>query len=133
VQVEALRPSPAEPRRPASALAPRTAQVATDDALGREVRALAAANDALAAGDPARALLLVAHFKHEFPSGALLPDALALEIDAAHAAGDEARVAALGAAYLERYPNTSHSARVRRLIGAWTGRPHSRGEAPSNL
>jgi hypothetical protein len=95
--------------RPASRVAP-------DDALRREVAAMARLR-ALAATDPSAAVRLSRQIAGEFPDGMLGEerDALAVVALARAGRGDEARASA--ARYVRRYPRGPHLARVRAVAG----------------
>jgi hypothetical protein len=89
---------------------------AAPDSLGREVALVASARESLARGDTTQARAVLAEYRAQFADSALTAEAAALEVEAARLDHDWARVRSLGDAYLRRFPETPHAARVRRWI-----------------
>jgi len=86
--------------------------------LADEVAALDRAREAVAAGQPARALAALDDYGRRFPGGTLAQEAVVLRIEALAASGDKAGASRLGQAFLERNPGSPHAARIRTLVGA---------------
>lgn len=80
--------------------------------LEAELRLVAGIRAALRRGDTAAALKAIAEHKRDFPDGALVQERSAHEVEAVCAAGrgDEAR--ALADAFVRRWPESTHRARV---------------------
>lgn len=80
--------------------------------LEAELRLVAGIRAALRRGDTDAALAAIAAHKRDFPGGALIQERSAHEVDALCAAGraDEAR--ALADAFVRRWPESTHRARV---------------------
>jgi transmembrane sensor len=68
-------------------------------------------------GQPAKAADMFALARRLAPVGALAPDALARETEAAAAAGDEARARRLASEFVSRYPTARRVGAVRRYGG----------------
>jgi TolA-binding protein len=73
-------------------------------------------------GQPRQAARAFATARRLAPGGALAPDALAREAEAARAAGDSSRAMLLAAEYLERYPEGRRREAMQRLGGKATSR-----------
>lgn len=83
--------------------------------LAAEVALLDEARNTLAAGDLEQVLRLVDHYREEFPSGQLAPDADVVAIEALAALGDRAQVTLRAKRFLDFYPRDPHVARIRSL------------------
>jgi hypothetical protein len=105
----------------APATAPReigpdtTPPIAGPGALGDEIALIDAARAALAAGAPAEALSLLDRYRARHPHGMLLPEALAMRIEAIDRGGDHARARALARAFLNEYPHSPLAQRLAHL------------------
>ena len=77
-----------------------------------EIALIDGARAALGAGSPARALSLLDRYRARHPRGVLLPEALAMRIEAIDRSGDHARAQALARAFLAEYPHTPLAQRV---------------------
>ena len=84
-------------------------------ALGDEIALIDGARAALAAGSPGQALSLLERYRARHPHGMLLPEALAMRIEAIDRGGEHARARALGRAFLTEYPNSPLAQRVAHL------------------
>jgi hypothetical protein len=82
-----------------------------------EIALIDGARAALAAGSPAQALALLERYRTRHPRGMLLPEALALRIEAMHRSGEHARARELARAYLAEYPRSPLARRVAQLAG----------------
>lgn len=88
--------------------------------LAREVALVEAARSALARGDAGAALRSLDAHDREMPSGALMPEARVLRIEALVKAGGEgntARANALGDAFLAASPGGAQARRVKTVLG----------------
>ncbi|HMF41159.1 MAG TPA: hypothetical protein VKQ32_10705 [Polyangia bacterium] len=122
------RPAPAPPpvvappraveTAPAVATPPVQAPAAAASVLRDEIALIDGARAALAAGSPAQALTLLKVYLERHPHGTLLPEALAMRVEAIDRTGDHARARALARAFLADYPNSPLAQRLGRL-----GRP----------
>ena len=83
--------------------------------LSAEVSRIDTARTASALGDTDEALRLIDRYHHDFPTGALSPDADVVALEAAAAGRDPSEVQRRAALFLARYPNDPHAARVRAL------------------
>ena len=81
-----------------------------------EVTALDRARSALAAGDAARALALLAQYEQVFPKGALRPEATYLKIQALSKSGQREAARDLAARFLAKHPSSPHAAQLQALI-----------------
>jgi TolA-binding protein len=122
--VTALQPSASAPT-PAASAPIRMFVPAVDPpvesarpTLADEVAALDRAREAVAAGQPARALSVLDDYGRRFPGGTLAQEATVLRIEALAASGDKAGASRLGQGFLEKNPGSPHAARIRTLIGA---------------
>jgi hypothetical protein len=80
-----------------------------------EIALIDGARRALAAGSPAQALSLLERYRARHPHGTLLPEALAMRIEAIDRTGDHARARALARAFLAEHPNSPLAQRVAQL------------------
>jgi outer membrane protein assembly factor BamD (BamD/ComL family) len=83
--------------------------------LAEEVARLDAARAASKRGAYDEAVRLVASYQHDFPHGALAPDADVIAIEAVARQGDQANLERLCTRFLRLYPADPHAARVRSL------------------
>ena len=86
------------------------------DSLARELAALDRARASLAASDASGALREIASYKRAFPAGAMRQEALALEVDATFAKGDDTGARKLAAAFLAAFPDSPQAPRIRRRL-----------------
>jgi hypothetical protein len=113
--------SPHEERGPApptAAIAPaaeRPAGAAGPGALRDEIALIDGARAALAAGAPDHALTLLERYRARHPHGMLLPEALAMRIEAIDRSGDHARARSLARAFLAEYPHSPLAQRVAHI------------------
>jgi len=98
---------PAEPSQPAR----------PSDA-SEESRMVAAARDALRAGNSAGALSLLGQAQQRFGTGVLGQEREALTIEALSKSGQRAAAQTRGQAFLKNYANSPYSARIRSIVGA---------------
>jgi hypothetical protein len=98
---------------PAAPPAPARASGNTNSALRAELAALDAVRSALASGDPAGALPLLAAYFRTFPRGRLHYEAEVLRIDALAKAGQLDTAKRYAQEFLKRHPNSVLAARVR--------------------
>ena len=113
IAAPAIAPAPDAPaadRRPPSGTG----------ALRDEIALIDGARAALAAGSPGEALSLLERYRARHPHGMLLPEALAMRIEAIDRGGEHARARALARAFLAEYPNSPLAQRVAH-IGAPDG------------
>ncbi|HXU06426.1 MAG TPA: hypothetical protein VN903_35965 [Polyangia bacterium] len=103
--------APSAPRAPAV----EHATSASTGALRDEIALIDAARAALAAGSPAQALSLLERYRARHPQGMLLPEALAMRIEAIDRSGEHARARALARAFLADYPNSPLAQRVAHI------------------
>ncbi|HEY3493660.1 MAG TPA: hypothetical protein VGK73_03195 [Polyangiaceae bacterium] len=108
----AAQPEIASDPEPALPVAPPSANVATT--LREEAALLQQAQRALAAGDPKRALALLAEHERMFPSGVLGEERAAARILALCASGDEDQARALARALTSASPSSLQIPRIRR-------------------
>ncbi|HXK20305.1 MAG TPA: tetratricopeptide repeat protein [Polyangiaceae bacterium] len=114
--------SPAEPRSQlhrAATLGTASADKANAadvSSLEGEVTALDRARSALAAGDAARALTLLAEYEQAFPKGALRPEATYLRIQALSKSGQRDAARELAARFLAKHPSSPHAAQLQALL-----------------
>lgn len=83
-----------------------------------ESRMVAAARDALRAGNSAGALSLLSQAQQRFGGGVLGQEREALTIEALSKSGQRAAAQARGQAFLKNYANSPYSARIRSIVGA---------------
>jgi hypothetical protein len=105
IAAPAIAPAPDAPpadRRPSSGTG----------ALRDEIALIDGARAALAAGAPGQALSLLERYRARHPHGMLLPEALAMRIEAIDRGGEHARARALARAFLAGYPNSPLAQRV---------------------
>jgi hypothetical protein len=86
-------------------------------ALRDEIALIDGARAALAAGAPAQALSLLDRYRARHPQGLLLPEALAMRIEAIDRRGEHARARALARTFLAEYPTSPLAQRVAQLTG----------------
>ena len=84
-------------------------------ALRDEISLIDGARAALAAGSPADALTLLDRYRARHPHGMLLPEALAMRIEAIDRSGDHARARALAHSFLAQHPHSPLAPRLVRL------------------
>jgi len=84
-------------------------------ALRDEIALIDGARAALAAGSSSQALSLLERYRARHPHGMLLPEALALRIEAIDRAGDHARARVLASAFLAQYPHSPLARRVAHI------------------
>ncbi|HEY7371938.1 MAG TPA: hypothetical protein VIF57_07140, partial [Polyangia bacterium] len=80
-----------------------------------EIALIDGARAALGAGAPARALSLLDRYRARHPRGVLLPEALAMRVEAIDRTGDHRRARALARAFLADYPQSPLAQRVARF------------------
>jgi hypothetical protein len=83
-----------------------------------ESRLVAAARDALRAGNSAGALSLLNQAQQRFGAGVLGQEREALTIEALSKSGQRAAAQARGQSFLKSYANSPYSARIRSIVGA---------------
>ncbi len=112
-EVPGQRPSlPKDAPRAAASSRP----AASPRPLAEELTALSAIRDGVAS-DPVLALVGIARYRAAHPSGALLEEVEALEVEALAARGDREAVARAGRSFLARRPTSVHAPHVRELVG----------------
>lgn len=84
-------------------------------ALRDEIALIDGARAALSAGSPGQALTLLERYRARHPRGMLLPEALAMRIEAIDRSGDHARAHALARAFLAAYPHSPLAQRVAHI------------------
>jgi hypothetical protein len=109
----AVAPGPGGPPRGASDDIAPAAPAA--GALRDEISLIDGARAALAAGSPAEALTLLDRYRVRHPRGMLLPEALAMRIEAIDRSGDHARARALARSFLAEHPQSPLAPRLARL------------------
>jgi outer membrane protein assembly factor BamD (BamD/ComL family) len=82
------------------------------------MRLLRRARSALNDGDPTQALARLTVHAETFARGQMVEDREALRVQALCKAGREAEARAAATAFLARYPNSPHAARVQRICAA---------------
>jgi hypothetical protein len=111
-----------------------TARPSPASTLAAEVSRLDTARTAIELGDHDGALRMIDAYHASFPAGALAADADVVALEAAAAKHDRAEVARLAAAFLSRYPDDPHAARVRSIAARASSGSDSRartaGSAP---
>jgi hypothetical protein len=117
------RPPPVVETAPAPAIAPSVEAPAADQpqeagALRDEIALIDGARAALSAGSPAQALTLLERYRARHPRGMLLPEALAMRIEAIDRSGDHARAQALARAFLADYPHTPLAQRIAHIANS---------------
>ena len=100
------------PRAEAPAVDKPSSAPAQAGALRDEIALIDGARAALSAGSPGQALTLLERYRARHPRGMLLPEALAMRIEAIDRSGDHARAQALARAFLAEYPHTPLAQRV---------------------
>ena len=115
-------PAAAEPepeRRPTSQAAPRPSPPAVDPRvpLAAEVLAVDRAREAVAAGQPERALSEIDAYDRRFGERRLAPEALYLRMEALGQRGDHAAARATARQLLAANANGPHAARARAVLG----------------
>lgn len=105
---EATDPAPSSARAAAS---PR-------DTLGDQTESIDAARAALAAGDAAKTLRLVAEYERRYPRGHFADEAEVLRIHALVKSGQRAAAESAGQRWLAAHPRSPHAARVRALLSS---------------
>lgn len=95
-----------------------SAQPAELSNASEESRLVAAARDALRAGNSAGALSLLSQAQQRFGAGVLGQEREALTIEALSKSGQRAAAQARGQAFLKSYANSPYSARIRSIVGA---------------
>src|SRR6476620_4566070 len=93
-----------DPPAATSATAEGNPALAATGALRDEIALIDGARAALAAGSPVQALALLERYRARHPRGMLLPEALAMRIEALDRSGEHARARSLARAYLAEYP-----------------------------
>jgi hypothetical protein len=108
----------AQSHRNAGAASASADKVGATDAssLEGEVTALDRARSALAAGDAAGALKLLAQYEQAFPKGALRPEATYLRIQALSKSGQHDAARELAARFLAKHPSSPHAAQLQALL-----------------
>jgi hypothetical protein len=109
----AIGASPAMVTPPAATAEKPTA--AAGGALRDEIALIDGARAALAGGSTAQALALLERYRAHHPRGMLLPEALALHIEAIDRSGEHARARALARAFLAEYPQSPLAQRLAHL------------------
>ncbi|MGZ3478243.1 MAG: outer membrane protein assembly factor BamD [Polyangiales bacterium] len=126
----AATPSPcvptAEPAAPAPSSVPQPVKVAPPPSasasstlasrLREESELIGQARAALRNGDYAKAQSFLATAHDKFPSGVLVQERKALEIEVLVRTGKKAEAAAMADDFLNAYPNSPHAARIRELV-----------------
>jgi len=108
-----------EPRGPvpptSSALPAERPAAEGTGALRDEIALIDGARAALAAGSSNQALSLLERYRARHPHGMLLPEALAMRIEAIDRGGDHARARSLASAFLAQYPHSPLAQRVAHI------------------
>ncbi len=107
---------------PSPAKAPPSPAKAPSSTLAQELKRLRAARQALLRGQSAQALRLVRDFEARFPGGTLLPEAIAIRIDALCGLGEKSRASSEASKFVKRW---SSSPIAERIV-----RPCNQGEKP---
>lgn len=89
--------------------------------LAAELAGLDRAKRTLEAGDATAALRLLDAHRVRFREGRLVPEAMALRVQALVAAGQRANAEKLGSEFLKSYPTSPLIARVRKLLATENG------------
>ena len=84
-------------------------------ALRDEISLIDGARAALGAGSPAEALALLDRYRARHPRGMLLPEALAMRIEAIDRSGDHERARALARSFVAEHPHSPLAPRLARL------------------
>ncbi|AKU95874.1 hypothetical protein AKJ09_02538 [Labilithrix luteola] len=90
--------------------------------LAAELAGLDRAKRTLEAGDAAAAVRLLDAHRVRFREGRLVPEAMALRVQALIAAGQRDKAEKLGAEFLKSYPTSPLAARVRTMLATENGR-----------
>lgn len=120
--VRAGDPAPSRPMSPLSPL-PDQAQAGHQqprETLSQELALLDTARARLAAGEAGASLLQLDQYAHDFPNGALQPEAMFLRIQALSRVGQSFAVVEIGRRFLALYPTSPHADRVRALIESYS-------------
>ena len=106
-------------------LEPATLAAASDEPPMRagEAAVLDNAREALAGGDPSRALQALETQERQFPTAALRPEAMALRIEVTLAHGDRAGAIHLAHAFLGAHPRSAQASKVRAMLAAAQATP----------
>lgn len=114
---EAIAVSPLPPVERPSELAPRPARGAVSPApsadLSEQIRLIEAARAGVAGRDASGALAALDSYAAKYPRGAFGQEATVLRIRALDQAGDFARATALAKAFVARFPQSPHVARLK--------------------
>ena len=110
-------PAPKVSTKPRPSGTTQSKEPSAASTLSEEVAALDAAQTALQAGSPGRALRLLDAHAARFPRGRLGLEAEVVRIQALARAGNRAAAAARARGFLERHPNSVLAPRVRRYAG----------------
>jgi Outer membrane lipoprotein len=97
--------------------APSSAVTSDDQQIGRQVAALDAAREALAAGDAPRALHLLDAYDNQFPGGALATEAMLVRVKALLTSGDRAQATALGRRFIAEHASSPYATQVTEMLG----------------
>lgn len=97
--------------------APRSETKDTEPSIGAELVAIDDARSALARGDNARALSLVAGYERQPGPKRMAEEALAIRMEAQSRSGDVAGARASAARLLAQSPNGPQAARARQVLG----------------
>ena len=109
-RLEVVTPPPAPP-----AVESQKTAAPGPGTLHDEIALLDRARAALAAGSPAQARSMLERYRTRYPHGMLLPEALAMRIEAIDRSGDHARARTLALAFLAEYPKSPLAGRVAQL------------------
>jgi hypothetical protein len=113
------RPLPAAaPQEPGAATSPGAVPPEAPSALVQEVASLDRVRAALAAGDPNGALARLSAHHRAFPSGALEPEAVVLEVRALVQLGRRGEASHVASRFLAGHPGSPQAARLESLVGS---------------
>ena len=90
--------------------------------LSEQIRLIEAARSGVAAHDAKAAAAALEAYNAKFPRGSLGQEAMVLRIRAVDQAGDSARATALAKAFVTRFPNSPHVARLKPIAERGTSR-----------
>jgi hypothetical protein len=90
---------------------------ASTQSLAPELALLDQARSALASGDAAGALAFLTKYGERFPRGGLMPEAMALRVQALYRQGNRAAGRELAERFLADYPSSPHAEPIRALAG----------------
>lgn len=114
---EELAVSPLPPVEAAAEAAPRpraaTPAAAASADLSEQIRLIEAARTGVAGRDSKAALAALDSYSAKFPRGAFGQEAMVLRIRAVDQSGDSARATALAKAFVARFPQSPHVARLK--------------------